>query len=256
VVIAGPHALGYEFKRVLRRGSHGRDVRALEVRVVGWFPSNYQRRLIVDKSFGHRTVRAVKAFQRHYGLTVDGIAGPQTFKKISTLQNGDGSTAHFDWFEFVQKSNDQCAQGADSFAGSFRGGRVGKRRVKHNLARWMWRLEAIRAKSGDRRITITSGFRSIPYNRCIGGARLSQHLYGMAVDINIAGLGAHRERTIARRSQVHGIACYSTEHHNHLDLRIENARLPAYRQWWWPERDHQGRDLTDDGRPCRGEHPR
>ncbi|MGH2730708.1 MAG: peptidoglycan-binding domain-containing protein [Actinomycetota bacterium] len=85
VVMAAPDAWGYEFTRVLRRGSHGRDVRALEVRIAGWFPRPVQKRLKIDRRFGPRTRRAVTAFQRHYSLAVDGVAGPQTFGKIASL---------------------------------------------------------------------------------------------------------------------------------------------------------------------------
>ncbi|HXK39878.1 MAG TPA: D-Ala-D-Ala carboxypeptidase family metallohydrolase [Candidatus Paceibacterota bacterium] len=242
----------YDFDRVLRRGSHGRDVRALELRVAGWF-SEKKRRLIIDRSFGRRTTRAVKAFQHHYGLTVDGIAGPQTFGKIKKLENSDGSTAHFDWLEFAQKKRKGCSRRANSYAGSFRGGRVGRHRAKMNIKRLMWRLEAIRARAGDHPVLIVSGFRSVPYNRCIDGARLSQHLYGLAVDTRIIGVSARRERNVAKRSQIHGLACYSTQWHNHLDLRIENPKLPKYHHWWWPRRDARGRDLTSEGDRCRGE---
>ncbi|MGH2730707.1 MAG: D-Ala-D-Ala carboxypeptidase family metallohydrolase, partial [Actinomycetota bacterium] len=75
-------------------------------------------------------------------------------------------------------------------------------------------------------MSIDSAFRSVHYNSCVGGASLSQHLYGLAADIRIAGISARRERLIAMRSQIHGIACYADEPHNHLDLRIENRALP------------------------------
>jgi hypothetical protein len=74
----------------------------------------------------------------------------------------------------------------------------------------MWRLEAIRAKGGDRSIEVVSGFRSVPYNSCVSDATLSQHQYGTAANIRIAGIGGHRERRIARHSQIHGIECYSS----------------------------------------------
>jgi len=248
-----PPANAYEFERPLQRGSTGRDVRALELRVAGWYPAAVQRTLRVDRRFGGRTERALEAFQRHYGLAVDGIAGPQTFRKLDSLEDPDGSTRNFDWTELAQKRSETCGSRANSFAGSFRGGAVGSARVRSNVRSWMWRLEAIRAKAGDRPVTVLSAFRSQPYNRCIGGATLSQHLYGLAVDIDIAGIPPRRERQIARRSQVHGIACYAETAHNHLDLRIDNTSLPDYRHWWWPERDRRGRDRASDGRPCHGE---
>ena len=34
---------------------------------------------------------------------------------------------------------------------------------------------------------------------------------------------------------------------------MENDELDDARFWWWPEKDGQGRDLADDGKPCWGE---
>jgi zinc D-Ala-D-Ala carboxypeptidase len=249
-------ALAYPFSRVLARGDRGQQVKALEIRVVGWFPRPVRKTLHVNRRFGRRTVRAVKAFQRRYGLTVDGIAGPQTFGRLDRLQDRDGSTAHFEFGEFKQHRNSGCSRRANRHAGTFRGGRVGRHKVRRSVKRLMWRLEAIRAKAHGRPVEVVSGFRSVAYNRCIGGATLSQHLYGTAVDIKIARVGGHRERRLARRSQIHGLECYSSLAHNHLDIRIENPRLPDFRHWYWPERDRWGRDLTSDSRVCKGERRR
>lgn len=244
-----------KFRRTLSRGSKGSDVRALEIRVAGWFREGRKTPLRVDRYFGGRTVRAVKAYQRHYGLTVDGIAGPQTFRSLHKLEDRNGSTAHFDWSEFKQKRVSRCRRG-NRFANTFKGGRVKAAKVRRNVRRLMWRLEAMRAKAGGRWIRIDSGFRSVAYNRCVGGARLSQHLYGTATDITVNGIDAHRTRNIARHSQFHGIACYRSNRHTHLDIRIENRDLRKTRFWWWPERDKRGRDLDSVGKPCRGERRR
>ena len=49
------------------------------------------------------------------------------------------------------------------------------------------RLEGLRAELGDHPLRIVSGYRSVAYNRSIGGAVHSQHLYGRAVDL-VAGV--------------------------------------------------------------------
>lgn len=246
-------ASAYKFRRVLSRGDRGKAVKALEIRVVGWFPEVARTRLKVNRAFGRRTVRAVKASQRHYNLAVDGVAGPQTFGRLNRLQDRNGSTAHFNFSEFQQHRNPSCSRKANRSAGTFRGGRVGRRLVRRNVKRLMWRLEAIRAKGNGRPVTVGSGFRSVAYNRCIGGGSLSQHLYGTAADIKIAHMRGRRERTLARGSQIHGIECYANLVHNHLDIRIENRKLNDYRFWYWPERDRRGRDLTSNSRLCHGE---
>jgi zinc D-Ala-D-Ala carboxypeptidase len=241
----------FRFDRVLHRGMSGTDVRALEMRVAGWFPRSGKVRLRVDRHFGRRTVRAVKSYQRRHGLVVDGVAGPQTFKSLRGLQDRDGTTAHFGWGEFDQ--NRSGCRRARRYDGTFKGGRVRRARARQNMRRFMWRLEAIRSKTGGRPVEVVSGFRSVAHNRCVGGASRSQHLYGTAADIQIHGVRGHRERVIARRSQVHGIECYAWSRHTHLDLRLENNALESSKFWWWPKRDRRGRDLSSDGRVCSGE---
>jgi uncharacterized protein YcbK (DUF882 family) len=242
-----------DFDRILSEGDRGDDVAALQVRIAGWFPSREQRDLDEDGFFGRRTTKAVEAFEKHYGLEVDGVAGGKLFEILAELEDQDGTTAHFDWAEFQQNGNRRCSDRANEFAGTFRGGPLPASAVKENVRRLMWRLESLRAKAGDEPIGITSGFRSIPYNRCIGGASLSQHLYGTGADLRVAGTTNRHTRDIARRSQFHGIGCYSEFSHNHLDLRLENADLEEARFWWWPDQDDGGRDLAEDGRPCYGE---
>lgn len=256
VALPGPAAHAYAFKRTLSRGDRGGDVRALEIRVVGWFPRRVKRRLIVNRVFGYRTVRAVKAFQRHYGLTADGIAGPQTFRALNRLEDRNGSTDHFNYSEFTQNRNRACSARANAYAGTFRGGMTSPRRTRKNVRRLMWRLEALRAKARNNPVGINSGFRSIPYNRCIGGAQASQHLYGTAADNRVARVDNHTARVVARGSQVHGIACYSSTSHNHFDIRIENRDARSTQYWWWPRRDRYGRDLTSNRRLCWGERRR
>ncbi len=126
-------------------------------------------------------------------------------------------------------------------------------KARNYVRRLMWRLEALRAKAGHKAIGINSGFRSVPYNYCIGGARYSQHMYGTAADNRMADVTNRFERNLAKASQVHGIACYSGRSHNHFDLRLENGDLPGARYWWWPARDRQGRDLDAANKPCWGE---
>ncbi|MEA2452249.1 MAG: zinc D-Ala-D-Ala carboxypeptidase [Actinomycetota bacterium] len=251
-MMAGP-AVAYTFDRPLTAGDTGPDVKALQVRVAGWFPQTGQDEMGVDGTYGPGTVAAVKAFQAFYGLSPDGVAGPTTFAVIDGLEDDDGSTAHFAWSEFWQNTNSNCSAKANAYASTFKGGMVSPARAKKNIKRVMWRLEALRAKAGGKTIAINSGFRSSPYNDCIGGAGASQHMYGTAADNRMADLTNREERDLARRSQIYGIGCYSSLSHNHFDIRIENNDAPGSKFWWWPEQDSAGRDLADDGKPCWGE---
>lgn len=66
----------------LRKGSKGKDVKALQDQLLSL---GYKLpRFGADSDFGDETDAAVRAFQRDQGISVDGIAGPQTFSKLAT----------------------------------------------------------------------------------------------------------------------------------------------------------------------------
>ena len=245
---APAHALG------LAPGDTGKAVKRLQVRVAGWFPASRAKvHFVLDGFYGAQTTSAVRAFQRHYGLRPDGIAGPSTYAVLRRLGDRDGSTKHFDYSEFTQNHNPGCSAQANAYAGTFRGGRTSRRRVRRNVRRVMWRLEAVRAKGRSAPIGINSAFRSVAYNSCIGGAGLSQHMYGTAVDNRMAEVPNRRARTLAKGSEFHGIGCYAALTHNHMDVRIDNPELPGARAWWWPDKDRWGRDLDANGKVCWGQ---
>ena len=238
----------------LAPGDTGKGVKRLQVRVAGWFPGSRTKvHFALDGVYGAQTTSAVRALQRHYGLLADGIAGPSTYAILRRLGDADGSTKHFDYSEFTQNHNPACSAQANAYAGTFGGGRATRRRVRRNVRRVMWRLEAVRAKARRAPIGINSAFRSVAYNSCIGGAGLSQHMYGTAVDNRMAEVPNRRARTLAKGSEFHGIGCYAALSHNHMDIRMDNSDLPGARAWWWPDRDPRGRDLDASGKICWGQ---
>lgn len=253
LLAAAPAAFAYDFTRTLRRGDEGPDVKALQTRVAGWYTRDDQTPMGIDGVFGRKTARAVKAFERFKGMTVDGVADAAVLDALNKLEDDDGSTAHFDWSEFVQNRNPGCSAQANAYAGTFEGGPIAPATVKKNVRRLMWRLEALRAKAGGKPIGINSGFRSVAYNDCIGGARASQHMYGTAADNRVAEVDNRSSRELAMTSQFSGVGCYSSLSHNHLDIRVENAGSGTTQFWWWPKTDSKGRHLADDGLPCWGE---
>lgn len=66
--------------RTLRKGDKGDDVKALQILLIGYGYScgSYG----VDGSFGSATDRAVRAYQKAKGLSVDGIVGPKTWAML------------------------------------------------------------------------------------------------------------------------------------------------------------------------------
>ena len=65
---------------MLRKGSEGADVKALQTLLVGYGYSC--GRYGADGDFGSATEKAVKAYQKANGLDVDGIVGPASWGKL------------------------------------------------------------------------------------------------------------------------------------------------------------------------------
>nr|WP_078593609.1 peptidoglycan-binding protein [Evansella clarkii] len=80
-------SVSINFSRTLRQGVRGNDVVALQdaLKQTGHFRSSVNS----TGFYGTITVQAVRDFQRANGLTVDGIAGPQTFGAL----NGSSSSS-------------------------------------------------------------------------------------------------------------------------------------------------------------------
>lgn len=79
VAPAGASAASFG-KRTLNFGMSGSDVTALQgdLTALGFT-------IKVTGSFDRQTIHEVRAFQRQYGLQVDGVAGPATFTQLRTL---------------------------------------------------------------------------------------------------------------------------------------------------------------------------
>lgn len=214
-------AAAYGWTRTLQQGLSGADVKELQIRVGGWAASSAQQTYVAwDGDFGPATDSAVRRFQSAYGLSADGVVGPQTQSVLNSLESGDGSTAHFEWSEFYSHDGS-----------GFSGGKVGSAEVKENVRRLMYKLEAVRRKAGNSAITINSGFRSTAYNASVGGASNSMHCYGVASDIVVSGHTTLQVYKIAETCGFSGLEAY-THSWQHTDSRVQ---YPSYGSgsWWW-----------------------
>ncbi|MEM7581037.1 MAG: peptidoglycan-binding protein [Cyanobacteria bacterium P01_A01_bin.80] len=70
-------------------GSTGEDVKNLQVVLNATVADNS---LVVDGVFGNLTEEAVMAFQKQYGLTIDGIVGNQTWAVVDTIDASENDT--------------------------------------------------------------------------------------------------------------------------------------------------------------------
>lgn len=84
-------------------------------------------------------------------------------------------------------------------------------------------FEEIRRRCGNRPIRVLSAFRTIEYNRLIGGARFSQHPQGRALDLEpTTGVGLVRLWEVAHqvaveRKVIRGLGLY--KNFVHVDIR-------------------------------------
>lgn len=71
-------------KPTIRNGSRGNNAKLLQSNLNAVMKSG----LVTDGIFGAKSVVALKAFQKKYKLTVDGIYGNNSYKKMDSLLNG------------------------------------------------------------------------------------------------------------------------------------------------------------------------
>ncbi len=207
------HADGcYTWGRTLSEGMSGEDVRQLQIRVSG-YPGNGAV-LGIDGAYGAATKAAVTRFQQAYGLGADGIAGPQTFNKIYSLQHSDCTPVNFTYAELNHCNSD------------WSGGAVPAATAKFNALVSMWKLQAMRHALGDQPITVTSGFRSYACNNAAGGSSTSRHLYGDAVDL---GAGPHSLCKLAQQARNHGfneiLGPGYPDHNDHTHVANKSSRF-------------------------------
>jgi zinc D-Ala-D-Ala carboxypeptidase len=156
----------------------------------------------------------VTRFQQAYGLAADGVAGSATFTKFYALQDDDCTPIHFTYAEL----DDGCG------GSGYDGGPLSEAATRANALQTMWQLEALRHALGDKSLTISSGFRSIPCNRQVGGASNSEHLYGRSADV----VGVHSFCTIVKQARYHGFGGIlgpgfpGHDDHAHIDIRTSN----------------------------------
>jgi N-acetylmuramoyl-L-alanine amidase len=81
--------LGEATDALSKYGSRGEEVRAIQQKLKNWGYYDGE----VDGVFGSKTQAAVKSFQKKNGLTVDGIAGPNTLRAMGISSSSSSSSS-------------------------------------------------------------------------------------------------------------------------------------------------------------------
>lgn len=92
VTISGIFIFSFENSEVealSKYGSRGEEVRQIQTKLKRWGYYNGN----VDGIYGSETQEAVRYFQRKNGLTVDGIAGPNTLKAMGIYSSSNSSSS-------------------------------------------------------------------------------------------------------------------------------------------------------------------
>lgn len=174
----------------------------------------------IDSKWGTLSRVATAAFQKDYGLDVDGEFGPLTEKKIlSVIATGEAPkkeepvVAGLDWdkIQYFKRKEFACKCGK---CGGFP---VEPDPELVNI------LVKIRAYFG-KPVHVNSGIRCATHNANVGGATQSQHLKGTAADIVVEGVAPERVATYAETllPKTGGIGRYST--FTHVDVRKNRSR--------------------------------
>lgn len=180
--------------------------------------------IVIDGKMGAQTRRAIRDFQRGYAretLTIDGLIGPKTATAMDwSAGHGGRCSEHFTFREWRSWSTPGGCKGNE----------------------WIWVMrEEVRAFEAYRRlvghpVAIVSGCRDPEKNRCVGGATVSQHLYGSGGDMRpektvaqvralhvFSGIGFDRASGLVRHGDVR-----HKSGHNPTGGTLQNPTIWAY----------------------------
>jgi len=151
---------------MLAKGNKGQEVKEHQDDVIALGFGEYLGDFGADRHFGDLTEEATRSLQKWLGIKVDGIVGSQTKSAVDQAKKQAGlkGTNNFNIDEFRCSDNGEMLKsGMDS--------------------ELVLNLEVLRYELGNKPVTINSGYRTPSYNKVVGGAANSQHLYGKATDI-------------------------------------------------------------------------
>lgn len=190
----------------VRKGSIGKDVEYLQkyLSEKGYYIGK------IDGSFGNMMERAVRLFQYDTDLAVDGIVGGKTWTKVEERPD-----LRIHMFSYKRDGNKKIS--ADFTIKEF----ACKDKTDKILLDIVFVRDVLQKirEYFKAAVIVNSGYRTISYNKKVGGASGSYHLYGRAFDIAVKG---HTPEEVAKYAQTLGIdGIIQYNGFVHLDSRPE-----------------------------------
>ena len=87
----------------------------------------------------------------------------------------------------------------------------------------IWLLEGMRIHY-DKPVFINSGYRTVSYNKTIGGASNSMHTYGIAADIQVSGVDPADVYAYLNKAFPNSLGLGKYNSFTHVDIRDGKAR--------------------------------
>ena len=169
---------------------------------------------------GKQTQAAVRAFQRDYGLTEDGIAGEKTQQALrqAIFEDWEKPTAtapaeaakNDTWWDDIRYFTR-----TDPYIGCSCG-RCGGFPVEPS-EKLMRLADRVRQAAG-RPMIPTSTVRCRTHNAEVGGVKTSRHLLGNAMDFCIPGLNSQQILSLVRAQKETAYSYAIDENHVHMDV--------------------------------------
>lgn len=190
----------------IKLGDKGTRIMAYQTSMIRLGFGKYLDDWGADGVFGPATERGTRAFQSWLNISVDGVVGAETYKKIQQAEDlaGINGTLNFKPIEFRCKGSNQLPlNGMDK--------------------KLIQKLEELRYKLNHHPIYILSGYRTTTHNQSVGGSKHSQHLLGKAADIRVSGISS--ERVYQKANDIFnpgGVGRY--RNFTHVDTRVNRSR--------------------------------
>ena len=178
---------------------------------------------IIDGVWGNQSQTATKSFQRDYKLTVDGIFGDGTAKRILEMIASGEKPVSAENVEATEESSDTASWWKDIryFTRAEFGCKCGGRYCNgypSEMREAVVRIADAAREHFGHPAHVISGLRCQQWNTHEGGVSNSQHMYGEAIDLRIDGVSSEELRQFVSSQPNHRYSYCINSTNVHFDI--------------------------------------